>query len=101
MQGLGWNTLIVWDHKTELLQCLKNVGTADMISDKRYRIEIVDPAIALILRQKSPAERLEMIAAANRTARILAAAGVRFAHPLWDEAKVDAEVIRRVCGGSG
>lgn len=72
-----------------------------MINDEQYCIEIVEPALAQVLRLKSPAERLEMIAAANRTARLLAAAGVRFVHPDWDEAKVNAEVIRRVCGGSG
>jgi hypothetical protein len=41
-----------------------------------------------------------MINAANQTARLLAAAGIRFTHPQWDEAQVQAEVIRRVCGGS-
>jgi hypothetical protein len=43
---------------------------------------------------------VEMVAAANRTARLLAAAGTRFVHPDWDEAQVQAEVIRRVCGGT-
>lgn len=71
-----------------------------MLSDGQPRIETIDPALAEVLRQRSPAERLAMIAAANRTARILAAAGVRFVHPDWDEPRVQAEVIRRVCGGS-
>ena len=63
-------------------------------------IEIVDEQLAEVLRQKSPAERIEMIAAANRTARILAAAGIRFRHPDWSEEQVQNEVKRRVCSGT-
>lgn len=64
------------------------------------RIESVDDSLVEILRSKSPAEKIEMVAAANRTARLLAAAGIRYAHPNWDEVQVQAEVIRRVCGGT-
>jgi hypothetical protein len=64
------------------------------------RIERVDNDLARVLRTKSAAERVEMIAAANRTARVLAAAGIRFQHPDWNEEQVHAEVIRRVCGGT-
>lgn len=63
-------------------------------------IEVIDDDLAEILRQKTPAERVAMIAAANRTARLLAAAGVRYQHPDWDETQVHAEVLRRVCGGT-
>jgi hypothetical protein len=62
------------------------------------RIEVVDEALAAVLRQKTPAERVEMILAANRTARLLAAAGARYLHPEWDEAQVQSEVLRRVSG---
>ncbi len=64
------------------------------------RIERVDHDLAKVLRTKSAAERVEMIAAANRTARVLAAAGIRYQHPNWNEEQVHAEVIRRVCGGT-
>jgi len=70
-----------------------------MIRSIPSRIESVDDSLVEILRKKSPAEKIEMVAAANRTARLLAAAGVRYAHPEWDDARVKAEVIRRVCGG--
>jgi hypothetical protein len=40
-----------------------------------------------------------MIGAANRTARLLAAAGIRYQHPDWTEDQVNIEVIRRVCSG--
>jgi hypothetical protein len=63
-------------------------------------IEVVDDALAAVLRQKTPAERIAMIGSANRTARMIAAAGVRYQHPDWDETKIQNEVIRRVCGGT-
>jgi hypothetical protein len=64
------------------------------------KIEVVDDHLAEVLRKRSPSERMAMIAAANRTARLLAAAGVRYQHPEWSDAHVHAEVIRRVCGGT-
>ncbi len=67
---------------------------------KSRDVEVVDDQLAEVLRRKSPAEKVEMVAAANRTARLLAAAGVRFQHPDWNDAQIQAEVIRRVTGGS-
>lgn len=64
------------------------------------RIEVIDDDLAAVLRQKTPAERVEMIGAANRTARLLAAAGIRYQHPGWDDEQVQAEIIKRVCGGT-
>jgi hypothetical protein len=63
-------------------------------------VEVIDDQLAEVLRRRTPADRVEMISAANRTARILAAAGVRFQHPDWSEEQVQAEVRRRVCGGT-
>ncbi|HEY3394774.1 MAG TPA: hypothetical protein VGK58_18860 [Lacipirellulaceae bacterium] len=63
-------------------------------------IEVVEDALAAVLRQKTPAERIAMIGSANRTARMIAAAGIRYQHPDWDEVKIQNEVIRRVCGGT-
>jgi hypothetical protein len=62
-------------------------------------IEVIDDELAAALRQKTPAERVQLISAANHTARALAAAGVRFQHPDWTEDKVQQEVLRRLCGG--
>lgn len=62
------------------------------------RVEVIDDDLADVLRTKSPAEKIQMVGAANRTARILAAAGVRFLHPDWDENQVEAEVLRRIRG---
>jgi len=63
-------------------------------------IEVIDDELAEVLRFKTPAQKVEMVAAANRTARLLAAAGIRYQHPDWDDTQVQAEVIRRVTGGT-
>jgi hypothetical protein len=57
-------------------------------------IECVDDAMVRILRGKTPAECVVMIADANDAARLLAAAGVRHLHPDWSEPQVQAEVAR-------
>jgi hypothetical protein len=62
-------------------------------------LESIDDSLADVLRDKMPAEKVQMTAAANRTARLLAAAGIRYQNPDWTEERVQAEVIARVCGG--
>ena len=64
------------------------------------QIEVLDDAVAEVLRHKSPAERVAMIGAAHRTARHLLAAGIRQRQPDWDEEQVEAEVRRRLLGGT-
>ena len=64
------------------------------------QIEVVDPAVALILRQKSPTERVALIFDANRTMRQLIAGRLRTDHPDWSDEQVSAEVARRMLHGS-
>jgi hypothetical protein len=64
------------------------------------QIEVLDDALAEVFRLKTPAEKIQMIAAAHRTARQLIAAGVRRQHPEWDVAQVEAEVLRRLTRGA-
>ena len=66
----------------------------------RGQIEVLDEALADVIRRKTPAERIEMMAAAHRTARHLIAGGVRQQHPGWDEQQVEAEVRRRLTRGA-
>jgi len=65
------------------------------------QIEVVDDAVAEVLRAKTPAERLAMAFACNRTARLIVRGGVRSLHPDWDDEEVTAEVARRMTGGTG
>lgn len=64
------------------------------------RVEVLEESAACMLRTKSFAERIAMTAAANRTARLLIAAGVRASHPDWSEKQVRHEVVRRMTRGS-
>ncbi|MHC4876295.1 MAG: hypothetical protein ACYTGL_07340 [Planctomycetota bacterium] len=62
------------------------------------QIEVVDDAIADVLRQKTHAQRVAMVSDAHETARQLVTGGVRDQHPDWNEEQVQAEVARRLLG---
>ncbi|MBC7820520.1 MAG: hypothetical protein IAG10_26850 [Planctomycetaceae bacterium] len=64
------------------------------------QFEVVDQAVADIMRQKTPAEKVAMVGAAHRTAKRLMAAGIRRTHPNWSDDKVQDEVIRRLLHGT-
>ena len=53
-------------------------------------IEVIDDALVEVLRHKTFAEKAAMIFAANRMARVLAAAGARHQHTEWSQAQIDA-----------
>ena len=55
------------------------------------QIEVLDDAMVEVLRKKTPAERVEMISAAHRTARNLVEGGVRHQYPDWSDEQVEAE----------
>ena len=64
------------------------------------RIEVIDDAVAEILRQKTPAEKLAMIFAANRTMRLRIEGALRTWHPDWTDEQVRREVVRRMTRGT-
>jgi hypothetical protein len=64
------------------------------------RIEVVDEAVAANLRTKTPAEKVAMASAANRTARLMLQARIGEMYPNWTESEVMAEVARRMRGGA-
>ena len=64
------------------------------------QIEVVDDAVAEVLRRKTAAERVAMALDANRTMRLLIEAGVRNRNPQWSHAQVMQEVARRMLGES-
>jgi hypothetical protein len=47
------------------------------------QIEVVDEALAAVLRKKTQAQRVAMIFAANRTMRLLIEGNLRTQHPEW------------------
>jgi hypothetical protein len=60
------------------------------------QIEVVDEAIAEILRQKTPAERIAIACEMHRTARLLITARLQQQHPEWTEEAIAREVARRM-----
>ena len=64
------------------------------------RIELLDPAIVAVLRAKAPHERVAMIFAADRTVRLRLEAHLRDRHADWNAAQIQAEIARRMSGGS-
>jgi len=66
----------------------------------RPRIEVIDWATARMHASKTPAQKVEMVSAAHRTARMLISAGVRHRHPDWTELQIAREVARRLSNGT-
>ncbi|MGA2618357.1 MAG: hypothetical protein ABSF26_12155 [Thermoguttaceae bacterium] len=64
-------------------------------------VELLDEAIVEVLRRKTPAERLAMVFAANRTMRLRLEGHLRSRHPDWDDAAVMQEIARRMSLGTG
>ena len=64
------------------------------------RIEVLDEAVAVMLRTKTPAERVAMAAHANQTMRLLIEGHLRTQHPEWSNTQIAAEVVRRMTRGS-
>jgi len=63
------------------------------------QIEVVDDAMAQVLRQKTPAQRVGMALAANRLVRLRIAGHLRTVHTGWDESRIQAEIARRMLLG--
>jgi hypothetical protein len=64
------------------------------------QIEVVDDAVARVLRGKTPAQRVEMALAANRLVRLRIEGHLRTRHGDWDAARIQAEIARRMLLGS-
>ena len=64
------------------------------------QIEVVDDAMAEIYRRKTPADRVEMALSENDFVRQLIAGHLRTIHPDWDDARIQAEIARRMLIGT-
>jgi hypothetical protein len=64
-------------------------------------IEIVEPAVAEILRRKTEAERLAIAWGMWRSARAMLANLLRAEHPDWPEEDINREIVRRFAHGTG
>lgn len=64
------------------------------------RIEVMDDAMAEILRRKTPAERLAIGFGLWRSAQKLLRGQLASLHPEWDAQRLDREVARRLSHGA-
>jgi hypothetical protein len=64
------------------------------------RIEILEPEMVELLRSKTPAEKLEMVFAMNRTMRLRLEGHLRTMHADWSDQEIAAEVARRMLHGT-
>jgi len=60
------------------------------------QIEVVDPAVAAVLRRKTITERIAMVLDANATMRLLIEGPLRARHPDWTTEQIQHEVARRM-----
>ncbi len=64
------------------------------------RIEVVDDAMAEILRRKTPTERLAIGFGLWRSAQKLLRGQLASLHPEWDSERLNREVARRLSHGA-
>ena len=64
------------------------------------QVEVVDDAVAAILRGKSGAEKIRMVAGGWPLLRAMHASQIRRDHPDWPEETVQSETSRRMANGS-
>ncbi len=64
------------------------------------KIELLDDAMVMVLRAKTPAERLAMAFDCNRTARLVIAGHLRACHPEWTDEQIQAGVAGRMLDGA-
>lgn len=64
------------------------------------QIEVVDDAVAEVLRHKTIAQRVEMALAANRLVRLRIEGHLRTLHSDWPDERIQAEIARRMRLGS-
>jgi hypothetical protein len=66
----------------------------------RGQIEVVDDALADVLRQKTGAERLAIANGLFLSARRMLTSYLRTQHPDWSDPQIAREVARRLSHGS-
>ena len=71
------------------------------MQDRRHQgpgIEVVDDAVAKVLRTKTPAERILMMGEAWRSAMAWMVGVIGSMHPGWDSEQIISEIIRILHG---
>ena len=64
------------------------------------QIEVVDPAVARVLRAKTITQKVAMILDANKTMRKLIEGPLRARYPDWTDQQIQREIARRMLRGA-
>jgi len=64
------------------------------------RIEVMDEAMAQVLRRKTPAERIAIGFGLWRSAQKILRGQLASLHPEWDARRLEREVVRRLSHGA-
>jgi hypothetical protein len=70
------------------------------MTTERPVVEILDPAVVEIMRQKSPAERLAQVFRIWETVRLVTRSSIRQQHPEWNDDQVLRETANRLSHGA-
>ena len=62
-------------------------------------VEIIDDAMAEVLRGKTEVERLQIAGRMWRSARVMLRAAIRSEHPEWDDWRLNREIACRISHG--
>ena len=71
------------------------------MNSRKPPIEVMDDAMADILRQKTEVERLQIAARMWRSARVILRGAIRTEHPDWDAERVNREIAKQISHGEG
>jgi hypothetical protein len=72
----------------------------DDVKNKPPVVEVLDPEIVRVLRDKTPSERLVQAFRIWESARAVVQGGVRQQHPDWNEERILRETARRLSHGA-
>jgi hypothetical protein len=71
-----------------------------IVDGPSYHVEVVDEAVAAILRQKTGAQRLEIASRMFASARRMLIHHLRSIHPEWNDLQIEREAARRLSHGA-
>ena len=69
------------------------------MTSRQPTVEMMDPMMVEIMRNKTPAERLAIACGMWESARVIIGGTVRGQHPDWSEEMVNQEIARRMSHG--
>jgi hypothetical protein len=72
----------------------------DDLKEKPPVVEVIDPEVVRVLREKTASERLDQALRIWESARAIVQGGVRQQHPDWDGDRLLRETARRLSQGA-